>query len=120
MPVSRNRSVMSFKRHCTSLRRYSLSPLRYSFRVMVTWLNSVGRMFLVLSKLSDTSARFPGFRLAVPLNITFSIFSDRSMRVLCSPRTQRMASTTLDFPRSEEHTSELQSRENLVCRLLLE
>src|SRR5690606_41234992 len=25
-----------------------------------------------------------------------------------------------DFPRSEEHTSELQSRENLVCRLLLE
>src|SRR5690606_40280268 len=26
----------------------------------------------------------------------------------------------LAFPRSEEHTSELQSRENLVCRLLLE
>src|SRR5690606_41328121 len=25
-----------------------------------------------------------------------------------------------DHPRSEEHTSELQSRENLVCRLLLE
>src|SRR5690606_40917264 len=25
-----------------------------------------------------------------------------------------------DFIRSEEHTSELQSRENLVCRLLLE
>src|SRR5690606_42136357 len=27
---------------------------------------------------------------------------------------------TLIFIRSEEHTSELQSRENLVCRLLLE
>src|SRR5690606_41845232 len=26
----------------------------------------------------------------------------------------------VDLPRSEEHTSELQSRENLVCRLLLE
>src|SRR5690606_41458993 len=26
---------------------------------------------------------------------------------------------TVDQPRSEEHTSELQSRENLVCRLLL-
>src|SRR5690606_41325531 len=26
----------------------------------------------------------------------------------------------LNYPRSEEHTSELQSRENLVCRLLLE
>src|SRR5690606_39536963 len=28
--------------------------------------------------------------------------------------------TLLDRPRSEEHTSELQSREKLVCRLLLE
>src|SRR5436309_11541090 len=27
---------------------------------------------------------------------------------------------TVDADRSEEHTSELQSRENLVCRLLLE
>src|SRR5690606_40646423 len=33
------------------------------------------------------------------------------------PHHQRPASTRL---RSEEHTSELQSRENLVCRLLLE
>src|SRR3712207_7237741 len=28
--------------------------------------------------------------------------------------------TTLTLPRSEEHTSELQSRQYLVCRLLLE
>src|SRR5690606_41027073 len=28
--------------------------------------------------------------------------------------------STSDLQRSEEHTSELQSRENLVCRLLLE
>src|SRR5688572_32190915 len=27
---------------------------------------------------------------------------------------------TIDCPRSEEHTSELQSQSNLVCRLLLE
>src|SRR5690606_17021217 len=31
-----------------------------------------------------------------------------------------IARQSLDFARSEEHTSELQSRENLVCRLLLE
>src|SRR5690606_40367114 len=32
-----------------------------------------------------------------------------------------ISSNKMDFPyRSEEHTSELQSRENLVCRLLLE
>src|SRR5690606_41561679 len=32
----------------------------------------------------------------------------------------RSLSTMMRLPRSEEHTSELQSRENLVCRLLLE
>src|SRR5690606_39340300 len=35
-----------------------------------------------------------------------------------SPPSARIAVTKLS--RSEEHTSELQSRENLVCRLLLE
>src|SRR5256886_3062064 len=32
----------------------------------------------------------------------------------------RMIDTTIADPRSEEHTSELQSQSNLVCRLLLE
>src|SRR5690606_39347901 len=39
------------------------------------------------------------------------------------PRTltrRTSSSTRRPRPRSEEHTSELQSRENLVCRLLLE
>src|SRR5690606_41917819 len=33
---------------------------------------------------------------------------------------RRLAGLRRPGPRSEEHTSELQSRENLVCRLLLE
>src|SRR5690606_40934378 len=33
---------------------------------------------------------------------------------------ERCGSGSAGGPRSEEHTSELQSRENLVCRLLLE
>src|SRR5690349_22828512 len=36
-----------------------------------------------------------------------------------SPETVGSAETTV-LPRSEEHTSELQSRRDLVCRLLLE
>src|SRR5690349_23667691 len=38
------------------------------------------------------------------------------------PRTNRVAHVrvTIDEERSEEHTSELQSRRDLVCRLLLE
>src|SRR5690606_40556135 len=39
----------------------------------------------------------------------------------CCPRSElEAAPIQLDDCRSEEHTSELQSRENLVCRLLLE
>src|SRR5207302_11250676 len=38
---------------------------------------------------------------------------------LVRPR-QRVKDLVPDLSRSEEHTSELQSRENLVCRLLLE
>src|SRR5690606_40792442 len=36
------------------------------------------------------------------------------------PDAQRLQISEQSEPRSEEHTSELQSRENLVCRLLLE
>src|SRR2546422_2150823 len=38
---------------------------------------------------------------------------------LC-PRPRALRSTKVDQERSEEHTSELQSRLHLVCRLLLE
>src|SRR5690606_39456337 len=36
------------------------------------------------------------------------------------PSSQQGETRSASSPRSEEHTSELQSRENLVCRLLLE
>src|SRR5687768_17633225 len=38
----------------------------------------------------------------------------------CATETTRSPSPTLNTTRSEEHTSELQSRLHLVCRLLLE
>src|SRR5207302_10570162 len=44
--------------------------------------------------------------------------SDHSL--LDFPGTIRIGQSLRCFRRSEEHTSELQSRENLVCRLLLE
>src|SRR5436309_8734358 len=40
--------------------------------------------------------------------------------VLPGPEAQQLATYIGWMMRSEEHTSELQSRENLVCRLLLE
>src|SRR3712207_7662355 len=38
----------------------------------------------------------------------------------CSPITKFQQGAQPSLPRSEEHTSELQSRQYLVCRLLLE
>src|SRR5437016_11178767 len=91
-----------------------------------------------------TSAIPSGGRFVVPLKMQSAMRSARRDLWLCSPSTQEMASTTFDFPqpfgptihvvpeplkvttvrsqndRSEEHTSELQSLTNLVCRLLLE
>src|SRR5690606_15493919 len=43
-----------------------------------------------------------------------------SSRVCSSAQDSRCSGAVQVFSRSEEHTSELQSRENLVCRLLLE
>src|SRR5690606_40144107 len=42
---------------------------------------------------------------------------DQEPNLKCQDVYQKLLAS---FPRSEEHTSELQSRENLVCRLLLE
>src|SRR5690606_39978359 len=56
----------------------------------------------------------------MPISLSFSVVvNDASPH---SPRHAiKMASTAKKLKiRSEEHTSELQSRENLVCRLLLE
>ncbi len=42
-PESMNKSVMSFKRTFWSLIKYSLSPLRYILRVMVSSVNSLAK-----------------------------------------------------------------------------
>ena len=89
---------MSFRRQLTLLSIYSLSPVRYKRLVMVTSEYSVASRFLVFLKVSETSAICRGFRLRVPLKMMLSILSERKAFVFCSPSTQRMASTTFDFP----------------------
>src|SRR5690606_41474175 len=48
------------------------------------------------------------------------LLQHRTYRAGIQPRHPRRQRIDALQPRSEEHTSELQSRENLVCRLLLE
>src|SRR2546427_1354924 len=63
---------------------------------------------------SESSAFTP----AVPPNELSEVPPVAASLVVChSPPAQTM---NLVLPRSEEHTSELQSQSNLVCRLLLE
>src|SRR5436309_9831083 len=53
--------------------------------------------------------------------LPISVFSTAvSFAALFSAALLHAARPSATKPRSEEHTSELQSRENLVCRLLLE
>src|SRR2546430_5440837 len=52
----------------------------------------------------------------VTVSIGFSLYKDRQYRV----RPLRHRAAAACAVRSEEHTSELQSQSNLVCRLLLE
>src|SRR5690606_10318485 len=68
-----------------------------------------------------------GLGWAVKLRKNTDFLGRRSLeKVAGEPLKKRLAGFTVDDPevvllgRSEEHTSELQSRENLVCRLLLE
>ena len=77
---------------------YSLSPERYMRRVIDTSVYSIGSAPSVLSIVSVTSARPRAGRPAVPAKMTSSILPPRRLLAPCSPRTQAMASTTLDLP----------------------
>src|SRR5690606_40805684 len=75
------------------------------------WFPLVRPISRVLTSASTSSAVLP------------SRFSTRAALPMLAVSARCSAISTLAkfrFRRSEEHTSELQSRENLVCRLLLE
>src|SRR5690606_40090107 len=65
-----------------------------------------------------------GFRLKgatpLPFQTLYTNIAENSSFGMAMRRAIMAASPGTRIVRSEEHTSELQSRENLVCRLLLE
>ena len=65
---------------------------------MVTVVNSVGSRLRVFSNVRDTSAIPDPVRVREPLNMRSSRLSDLKDLILCSPITQRMASTIFDLP----------------------
>src|SRR5258706_11493048 len=66
------------------------------------------------------STLFPYTTLFRSLQVTESILTTLEPRAILDQVAERLSDLVEDRPRSEEHTSELQSLTNLVCRLLLE
>src|SRR6266700_7120238 len=90
--------------------RAELKPARVEMSGLDTWLVMVwvSAMFRPCSMKNVPRVTR---KLGMPVLTTIQPFRN--------PISRASASAT-NIPRSEEHTSELQSRENLVCRLLLE
>src|SRR2546427_9479960 len=87
--------------------------------VTIWYLRLTASFFFLMIRRPPRSTLFPYttlFRSPFPGHARFPRRWTRSAavrRTACGPMTQHV-------PRSEEHTSELQSQSNLVCRLLLE
>src|SRR3712207_7932444 len=72
-----------------------------------------------------TLFRSPSSHCSVPVLIPFPHavtvqFASQPSPLVRFPSSQASPPARIPLPRSEEHTSELQSRQYLVCRLLLE
>src|SRR5690606_41724762 len=81
---------------------------QYSLSYVVVLL-----FFFLLTRRPPRSTLFPYTTL-------FRSMKDKALRQQLLKRIDRVERRLGFTERSEEHTSELQSRENLVCRLLLE
>src|SRR6266496_6326366 len=86
-------------------------------------MSSGGFHFFFFNDTSTTEIYTLSLHDALPISARRAVSSSRtgppSPRTTPTPRSRR-SSPVPPSPRSEEHTSELQSRRDLVCRLLLE
>src|SRR2546421_7356343 len=128
--VARNARPLCRRLPMTSIARCSAMPtqvLRSSCLVcMVPWCSAASELFSATKRnaLSSFNAATPSFTECACQNLSSASFASFSI-LLCSstlmmPMYQEPTDMIILMIRSEEHTSELQSRSDLVCRLLLE
>ena len=89
---------MSLRRQALPFSRYSLSPLRYSTRVILTSGSSLARKPVLLSKVSSTCAALAGLREREPAKMISAMVLPRRFLGDNSPSTQRTASRMLLLP----------------------
>src|SRR5437016_11738041 len=97
-------------------------------KILLIQLRRLGDLILTTPAISALREHFPGAQIALAVSrecesllpaihgLQKTFLTKRGLRDLSAWMEIRRAG----FPRSEEHTSELQSLTNLVCRLLLE
>src|SRR6266511_4813045 len=89
---------------------------------MLTLVSYTCSMSMVRARPTSCSVSFFFLMIRRPPRSTLFPYTTlfRSLRAASPSPLRRRRRRGCSPPRSEEHTSELQSRENLVCRLLLE
>src|SRR5690606_5273083 len=96
-------------------------PVRYPPKDLVHSIDKTDTTRKVWKQNMLNSLTNPG--LSLPSRVTYQRWFGHynlKIRLVSSHQRERAIRLFSRLRRSEEHTSELQSRENLVCRLLLE
>src|SRR5207247_8826460 len=96
---------MSSMRQGVLFSKCSELPSRCTRRVTRTSCHSIPSSSAQSVNVRETSAKPTGLRVSAPLKITSAISSPRSDLADCSPRAQRTASSTFDFPQPFGHTN---------------
>src|SRR5690606_8900106 len=100
--------------------KYIELPLQHASDRVLRRMRRKGDRALIDRLIEKIRARIPGVTLRSSFIVGFPGETDEDFEELLSFIQQVRFDHVGVFTRSEEHTSELQSRENLVCRLLLE
>src|SRR2546430_5143556 len=112
------------KRHAKSLAHNSyffFSSRRRHTRFDCDWSSDVCSSDLpALGRSHSATAAAPCARCPSKARLRTRLACRRKEQVMTTLRRSTIAAVCLSAGRSEEHTSELQSQSNLVCRLLLE
>src|SRR2546422_3111829 len=96
-------------------------PPRSTLFPYTTLFRSRGQgLHLRIGEILGTRASGARAAARVPRAVGWRAWGPGARRARVAPRDRRRAALDARVSRSEEHTSELQSRLHLVCRLLLE